>query len=245
MQALLIGGSDSESGERALERSTVCRCSVRREHDLDRRHEQRPQSFDDLLARNALVSDSCRISRPRPKSTSASPATTARRLSIQSTRSLCSLPGKALMPIGSRSPAAYRSASPPSRRAATRRRAAAAGLLGSDAVLPHEVVCGVGRREDGRAEALDQALGVPFVPRRGEHHHRLAVGRELGELPRHGERVEEEQPGAVVDRARRDVWSHHSLGVQSGCGACQCHRTSKCGVTHRGSGARTLAQPSG
>jgi hypothetical protein len=42
------------SGERALERSTVCRCSVRREHDLDRQREQRPQSLDDLLARNAL-----------------------------------------------------------------------------------------------------------------------------------------------------------------------------------------------
>jgi len=42
------------SGEHALERSTVCRCSVRRKHDLDRQREQRPQSCDDLLARNAL-----------------------------------------------------------------------------------------------------------------------------------------------------------------------------------------------
>ena len=35
-----------------LESSAVCRCSVRREHDLDRQREQRPQSFDDLLARH-------------------------------------------------------------------------------------------------------------------------------------------------------------------------------------------------
>jgi hypothetical protein len=33
------------SGQRALEGSTVCRCSVRREHDLDRQREQRPQPF--------------------------------------------------------------------------------------------------------------------------------------------------------------------------------------------------------
>jgi hypothetical protein len=36
--------------KRALEPSTVCRCSVRRKHDLDRQREQRPQSLDDLLA---------------------------------------------------------------------------------------------------------------------------------------------------------------------------------------------------
>jgi hypothetical protein len=41
------------SGERALKPSTVCRCFVRREHDLDRQREQRPQSFDDLLAGHA------------------------------------------------------------------------------------------------------------------------------------------------------------------------------------------------
>jgi len=63
--------------------------------------------------------------------------------------------------------------------------AAAAGLLGSDALLPHEVVCGFGRRHEHRhAEALDQARRVAFVPQRGEHHHRLAVGRELEELVR-------------------------------------------------------------
>jgi hypothetical protein len=41
------------SGERALERSTVCRCSVSREHDLDWQREQRAQPLDDLLARHA------------------------------------------------------------------------------------------------------------------------------------------------------------------------------------------------
>src|SRR5215211_1878064 len=38
-------------GQRALERSTVCRCSVRREHDLDRQLEQRTQAFDGVLPR--------------------------------------------------------------------------------------------------------------------------------------------------------------------------------------------------
>ena len=39
--------------ESALERGTVCRCSVRREHEPDRQLEQRPESVDDLLAGNA------------------------------------------------------------------------------------------------------------------------------------------------------------------------------------------------
>jgi len=43
-----MDGSHQE--KRALEPSTVCRCSVRQEHDLDRQREQPPQSFDDLLA---------------------------------------------------------------------------------------------------------------------------------------------------------------------------------------------------
>jgi hypothetical protein len=38
------------------------------------------------------------------------------------------------------------------------------------------------------------------VPRGREDGHRLAVGRELEDLARYGERVEEEQTGAVVDR---------------------------------------------
>jgi hypothetical protein len=45
----------SPSGECALERRTVCRCSVRREHDLDRQREQRPQSLDNLVARHCLA----------------------------------------------------------------------------------------------------------------------------------------------------------------------------------------------
>jgi hypothetical protein len=44
---------DVSRQESALEPSTVCRCSVRREYDLDRQREQRPQSFDDLLAGHA------------------------------------------------------------------------------------------------------------------------------------------------------------------------------------------------
>jgi hypothetical protein len=58
--------------------------------------------------------------------------------------------------------------------------AAAGSLFGGDAELQHEVVCGVGRwREHRHAEALDRALRVAFVPRRGEHDHRLADGGDL------------------------------------------------------------------
>src|SRR5262245_14752233 len=52
------------------------------------------------------------ISSPPPKSTSVSPATTARWLSIQSTRSFGFSPGSASTPTSSRSPAAYGCASP-------------------------------------------------------------------------------------------------------------------------------------
>ena len=78
---------------------------------------------------------------------------------------------------------------------------APSGLLGGDAELVHEVSRRIGRRRVHRhTEALDQALRVAFVPRRGEHDPRLALRRELEELVRHGQRVEEEQPGAVVYR---------------------------------------------
>src|SRR4029450_4315195 len=47
--------SGSTSGERALERGSVGRPAVRREHDLDRSLEQRTQPGDDLFARHALT----------------------------------------------------------------------------------------------------------------------------------------------------------------------------------------------
>jgi hypothetical protein len=52
---------------------------MRREHDRDRQLEQRPQSFDDLLPRNAVLEHlSWDFEEPRPKSTSVSPVTIAR-----------------------------------------------------------------------------------------------------------------------------------------------------------------------
>jgi hypothetical protein len=50
---------DEPSGERALERSTVCRRSVRREHDLDRPFEEWPQPLRDLFARHAATQPNC------------------------------------------------------------------------------------------------------------------------------------------------------------------------------------------
>jgi hypothetical protein len=89
---------------------------------------------------------------------------------------------------------------------------AVAGLLGGEAVRVHEELRAVGqRRVDRRAEPLDQALRVALVPRRGEHDRRLALGRELLELARHGQRIEQKQALAVVDRVRR-----HTLAPRLG-----------------------------
>src|SRR5207247_5647655 len=43
------------SGESAFETRSVGRRSVRREHELDRKLEERAQGLEDLLGRNALV----------------------------------------------------------------------------------------------------------------------------------------------------------------------------------------------
>src|SRR6266849_1346489 len=43
------------------------------------------------------------------------------------------------------------------------------------------------------------------MPRRGEHDRRLAAGREVPKLARHGQRIEEQQPLPVVDRVGRHV----------------------------------------
>jgi hypothetical protein len=81
--------------------------------------------------------------------------------------------------------------------------AAVTRLLGSDAVLIDQVLRGVGwRREQGGIEAFDERPRVALVSRRGEHDHRLTFPREREEHIRHGERVEQEQALAVVDRGR-------------------------------------------
>jgi hypothetical protein len=79
-------------------------------------------------------------------------------------------------------------------------------LLAADAVLLHEVLCGVEQRGvDRHTQPLDQALGVALVPGRDEDDRRLAVGREHLQLARDGKRVEEQQSHAVIDRVRRNV----------------------------------------
>jgi hypothetical protein len=47
----------------ALERSTVGRRPVRREHGRDRQCEQRPQSFDGLLAGHAVLAHEVMLAR--------------------------------------------------------------------------------------------------------------------------------------------------------------------------------------
>src|SRR5690606_18293106 len=81
--------------------------------------------------------------------------------------------------------------------------AAAGSPFESDAELLYEVVRGVRRwSEHAGTEAFDQALRVAFVPWRGEHDHRLAVGRAREDFARDGQRVDEQQMRPVVDRVR-------------------------------------------
>ena len=47
-------------------------------------------------------------------------------------------------------------------------------------------------REHRHAEPLDEALRVPLVPRRRQHHRRLALSRERIDLARRSDRVEQE-----------------------------------------------------
>jgi hypothetical protein len=48
-------GVEWRSGQRALERCSVCRRAVGREHHFDRQREQGPQSLEDLLASDAAA----------------------------------------------------------------------------------------------------------------------------------------------------------------------------------------------
>ena len=148
------------------------------------------------------ASQTAGISRPSPKSTSVSPATTARWFSIQSTTSFVSRLGNAWTPASGRSPAVYGRASPFfSRNSHSEVGAPLPGLLRGDAVLLHQVLSRLGwRREDRHAERLDEALRVALVPRRGEHDRRLAQGCELLEFARERQWIKQEQPLAVVDR---------------------------------------------
>jgi hypothetical protein len=84
--------------------------------------------------------------------------------------------------------------------------AAAGSLLAGDPKLLHKVLFAVGRGHvHRRVEPLHEVPRVALVPRGGEHDHKLSVGRELDELLRHGERVEEQQVLAVVVRIGRHL----------------------------------------
>jgi hypothetical protein len=131
---------------------------------------------------------------------------TALTLAFHSTRSLCSRPAYASIPVGSRLPVAYQWTFLAAAPKPLQVRAAVTGLLGGDAVLVDEVLRGVGRRsEHGGAEPPDERLRVALVPGRGEDDHRLPFWRERQQLVRHGQRIEKQQALAVVDRVRRHL----------------------------------------
>ena len=213
------------SGERVFEGNPVGGAAVGREHELDRQLEQGRNPSAICSRVTPAGSHSTGISRHWPKSTSVSPAITARWLSIHKTRSLGSLPASASTPTGSRSPAAYRCACPLSRHP-TRR---------------HQGYPRLGRREDRQAKSLHEATRVALVPWARQHHHRLAAGGEGLDLVRNAQRIEEQQTLVVPDRVRRDDPRAASFGVpdidarrsrsasfsgpaQSGCGASH-HQT--------------------
>ena len=79
--------------------------------------------------------------------------------------------------------------------------AAVARLLGGEAVLLHEVFGGIGqRRVHGYTKPLHEASGVALVPRTRQDDRRLAPCRKLDDLARRGDRIEQQQKVAVVDR---------------------------------------------
>src|SRR5438094_7463369 len=149
-------GWTSASGKRALERSTVCRCSMRGQDDLDRQPEQRPQVFDQLLARDTVLQHLSRDLEPATE-------VDQRVAGDDRTRTLDPEHKVAVRPSGERLEADRK---PVTRSVQVgfpaalhqqprdiRTVPALRDLLRSDAVLPHEVICGVGRgREHRRAE---------------------------------------------------------------------------------------------
>jgi hypothetical protein len=151
---------------------------MRPEEVLHRQREQRAEALYDLLARHVWAKPAGLISRAF--------AEVGERVAGDDS------------PRGSRSRAPCRSASVPGTRLDSDRQplagrirarltlvlaeqpdqvgAPVAGLLGGEAVRPHEIFRRVGqRRVDRHAEPLDQALRVALMPRRGEHDRRLAA----------------------------------------------------------------------
>ena len=85
----------------------------------------------------------------------------------------------------------------------------------------------------GISETFDETLHVAFVPRCGQDDRRFAFGREPFELARRGDRIEEQEALAVVDRVRGDVLVPRLAERQSGCGAVQCQRPGRNSRTAR------------
>jgi hypothetical protein len=84
-------------------------------------------------------------------------------------------------------------------------RATPRSLLGSHTVLLHEIRLAIRRRhEDRHAEPLHEAPCVALVPRSRQHDSRLASGRELIDLTRRRQGIEQQQTVAVVDRIGGD-----------------------------------------
>lgn len=119
-------------------------------------------------------------------------------------------------PIGSRSTAEYRCASPPSKQPGN----IGLPLAACSGVTPY---FGTSAPGTSRSQAAGKdtgachrftCLSVSFVPRCREHDHRLAFGRQLEDLARHGQRVKEEQmgPSSIVydDTANADPFDASS-----------------------------------
>ena len=134
------------SRERPLERGTIERAAVRREHVLDRQLEQRAQPFGDALTRHSGAEPPLVVLEALAEVDEGVPEITAPWLSTQSTVSFGLCPGSTSAPNGNRSPGEYVRASPFPSRSSQTTSGCLAGLLGGDAVRLHEVFRGIGQR---------------------------------------------------------------------------------------------------
>ena len=174
-----LGGQES-----ALEGGSVAGRPVRREHELDRQLEQWAQRLEDLLGRHALV-------RPVGRELEAPAAFDER---VAGDERLAALdPEQEVVRLH-----------PRERLDPDRQPVAGPEHLSLDRVRGAPVRRG---HEQRRAETLSHAPPVAGVPRARQHDRRVAFGRELVDQARRSQRIEKQQPLAVVDRVRRNHWA--------------------------------------
>jgi hypothetical protein len=79
-------------------------------------------------------------------------------------------------------------------------------IAGREQLPPLDRIALLGLRYELRSvEPLHEAAGIALVPRAGQHDRRVAAGRELLDLARQGQRVEQQQTVTVLDCVGGDL----------------------------------------